>query len=156
MHSLEEIECNYWKEKVGYACFQGVHGGWCISKLGCCSHCLWDWKSYGEDGWQIVNLFFPLDWHTKQLITLGFHDRHKAFCYEYKKPCPWKKLTFDMLPFNLSDIRFELQVNMPFMSLALGLLLALLCATMGRLHVRCKFLYITLFKFDFPSILLEF
>jgi hypothetical protein len=45
MHSIEEVECSCWKEKVGYAYFQGVHGGWCISKLECCSHCLWDWIS---------------------------------------------------------------------------------------------------------------
>jgi hypothetical protein len=46
----KEAPCILWKKlnavvenkKVKYAHFQGVHGGWCASKLECCSHCLWD------------------------------------------------------------------------------------------------------------------
>jgi hypothetical protein len=42
--------------------------------------------------------------HIKQLIALKFHDKNKALCYKYKKPCPWRKLTFDMLPFGIGGI----------------------------------------------------
>jgi hypothetical protein len=41
-HFVEETKSNCWKEKVGCAHFQGVHGRWCISKLESYSHCLWD------------------------------------------------------------------------------------------------------------------
>jgi hypothetical protein len=30
-----------------------------------------------------------------------------------KKPCPWKKLTFDILPFGLGGIRLKLQARAP-------------------------------------------
>ncbi len=37
-----------------------------------------------------------------------------------KKPCPWRKLTFDMLPFSLGGIRNELQARPLIMSLIIN------------------------------------
>ncbi len=37
-----------------------------------------------------------------------------------KKPHPWKKLTFDMLPIGLNGTRLELQVKAPFTSSTIG------------------------------------
>jgi hypothetical protein len=93
MHSMEEVERNCWKEKVGYTCFQGVHGRLCANKLECCSHCLWDWRSYDQDGWHIINTFFSLglsNWtdtpsrwsHQSSMIDI------KPFIMNIKKPCP--------------------------------------------------------------------
>jgi hypothetical protein len=52
-----KAQCILWRkmnivveERVGYTHFQGVHGGWCTSKLECCSHYLWDYRSYSQDG----------------------------------------------------------------------------------------------------------
>jgi hypothetical protein len=61
------------------------------------------------------------DRHSKQLITHEFHDQHKAFCYDYKKPCPWKKLTFNMLPFNCGGIHLELLARALFKGSKIGL-----------------------------------
>jgi hypothetical protein len=33
-----------------------------------------------------------------------------------KKPCPWRKLTFDMLPFGLGGIHYKLLMRVPFTS----------------------------------------
>ncbi len=37
-----------------------------------------------------------------------------------KKPHPWKKMTFDMLPFDLGGTHLELQVKAPFTSSTIG------------------------------------
>jgi len=44
----------------------------------------------------------------------------KPFVMSTKKPHPWKKLTFDMLPFGLGGICLKLQVRAPFMSSTIG------------------------------------
>jgi hypothetical protein len=44
----------------------------------------------------------------------------KPFVMGTKKPHPWKKLTFDMLPFNLGGIHLELPTKAPFMSSTIG------------------------------------
>jgi len=38
-----------------------------------------------------------------------------------RKPHPWRKLTFDMLPFNHGGIHLELQARVPFTSSIIGL-----------------------------------
>ncbi len=38
-----------------------------------------------------------------------------------RKPCPWRKLTFNMLPFGCGSIHLELQARVPFMSSIIGL-----------------------------------
>jgi hypothetical protein len=90
----------------------------------------------------------------------------KSFVMSTKKPRPWRKMTFDMLPISLGGIRLKLQAMVVFVwsykqgcysqAQQLTWLLAFLCAIMGRLHVGCKFFQIILFKFYFPSFLLEF
>ncbi len=44
-----EVQCIVWRKlnvvverKERVCIFQGVHGGWCESKLEYCLHCLWD------------------------------------------------------------------------------------------------------------------
>jgi hypothetical protein len=44
----------------------------------------------------------------------------KPFIMNTKKPCPWRKLTFDMLPFSLGGIRNELQARPLIMSLIIN------------------------------------
>ncbi len=61
MHHVEEVEYSCWEERIRYTHFQGVQGRWCTSKLECCLHCLWDWRSYDENGWQRAYVFFPLN-----------------------------------------------------------------------------------------------
>jgi hypothetical protein len=79
----------------------------------------------------------------------------KPYVMYTKKPHPWKKLTFDMLPIGFNGTCLELQMRVPFTNSTIGSLLALSCVTMGRLHVICKFFHITFFKFYFPSVLVE-
>jgi hypothetical protein len=45
----------------------------------------------------------------------------KPFVMSTKKPCPWKKLTFNMLPFSLGGTHMELQTKAPFKSSTMGL-----------------------------------
>jgi len=45
----------------------------------------------------------------------------KPFVMNTKKPCPWEKLTFDMLPFGLGGSRWELLARAPFMNSTIGL-----------------------------------
>ncbi len=40
----------------------------------------------------------------------------KPFVMSTKKPHPWRKLTFDMLPSDLGGIHLEQQVRVPFTS----------------------------------------
>jgi hypothetical protein len=51
--------------------------------------------------------------HTKELISLEFHDQNKTLCYEYKKAMSLGKVTFDMLPFDLGGIHLQLQARVP-------------------------------------------
>jgi hypothetical protein len=44
----------------------------------------------------------------------------KPYIMNTKKPCPWRKLTFDMLPFDLGGTYLELQGMAPFMSSTIG------------------------------------
>jgi len=70
MNFVVEVNQNCWKIKVGYVHFQGVHGIWCVNKLECCSHCLWDWKSYSKNGWQRADVCFPLDLVFRQTYQI--------------------------------------------------------------------------------------
>jgi len=44
----------------------------------------------------------------------------KPFVMIIRKPYPWRKLNFDMLPFGLGGTHLELQAKAPFMSSIIG------------------------------------
>ncbi len=51
---------------------------------------------------------------------LSFMINTKPFIMITRKPCPWRKLTFNMLPFDCGGTLLELQVRAPFTSSTIG------------------------------------
>jgi hypothetical protein len=45
----------------------------------------------------------------------------KPITMNIKKPCPWRKMTFDMVPFGLDGTHQELLTKVPFTSSTIGL-----------------------------------
>jgi hypothetical protein len=125
MKFVEKVECNCSKQRVGYAHFQGVHDEWFTSKLECSSNCLWDWRSYCEDGWQkrehVFSIGFSLLIDTQNnRLHLSSMINTKPFVMIFKKLHPWKKLTFNMLPFGHGGTHLELLARVLFKSSTIG------------------------------------
>ncbi len=52
-----------------------------------------------------------------------------------KKPCPWRKLTFNMLPFDSGGIRLKLQARVPFTSSTIGLAFGTVMCDNGEVYM---------------------
>jgi hypothetical protein len=105
-----------------------------------------------------VDLFFSwtLDRHTKQLITLKFHGKKQSPTLWIQKSHilgrRWPLICYHLI---LVVLIWSCKWRHHSRAQQLAQLLALSCATMGRLHVISKFFHIILFKFYFPYFFLN-
>ncbi len=104
--------------------------------------CFFHWNQY-------------FDRHTKQLITLKFHDQHKTLCYKYKKSTSLKEV--DIWYATIWSWWYSLgTINEGAIHELSTIGLVSTTFVMGRFHVGFKFFQSIMFNFYFPYVLPQF